>query len=112
MFNTKGIIIDGGRMKTEPWKVFSELEKELNLEPYFTEERFTKRYDGYYCYKYPDGKAKKTEYGYIGRDYMPETKGIVDTYTVHNHIVRSPDCARNCNVSAANIFYVVRAFCI
>lgn len=73
MFETKGIIIDGGRLKTEPWLVFSELEKELDLAPYFDENRFTRRNDGYYCVKLE--VAQKVETGYLGRDCMPETKG-------------------------------------
>ena len=48
MFETKGIIIDGGRLKNEPWEVFSELEKELGLEAYFNKDRFLRRSDGYY----------------------------------------------------------------
>ena len=35
----------------DSWDVFSDLEKKLNLDPYFTKFRFDKRPDGYYCVK-------------------------------------------------------------
>ena len=48
MFKEPGIIIDGGRLKTEPWEVFKELEKDLGLLPYFDRSKFTQRPDGYF----------------------------------------------------------------
>ena len=54
-------------MKTEPWKVFQDLEKKLNLEPYFTEDLFEKREDGYYCTRI----FNHTE----SLDCMPDSKG-------------------------------------
>ena len=46
------ILVDGGVFKEEPWKSLSDIERNLfpdekNL--YFTNERFYKRDDGYYC---------------------------------------------------------------
>ena len=74
MFKEPGIIIDGGRLKTEPWEVFKELEKDLGLLPYFDRSKFTQRPDGYFCVKL--GGLKKTETGYtLNQDCMPETKG-------------------------------------
>ena len=62
-----GIVLDGGKLKTEPWIVFQELEKRFGLEPYFNESLFEKREDGYYCTRI---------FGYLEPlDCMPETKG-------------------------------------
>ena len=46
------ILVDGGILKVEPWKPLADVERvlfpdEKNL--YFTEKRFHKRSDGYYC---------------------------------------------------------------
>lgn len=73
MFQTEGIIIDGGRLKTEPWLVFEELENKLGLKPYFNENRFTKRADGYYCVKLEISKRTDN----TSMDCMPATKGII-----------------------------------
>ena len=54
IFHRKGIVLDGGRIKTEPWAVFAELEKTLNLKPYFTENNFDKRGDGKYNSRFFD----------------------------------------------------------
>ena len=51
MFENPGIVINGGRMKTEPWKVFQELETKIGLTPFFTEDHFGRREDGFYCVK-------------------------------------------------------------
>ena len=48
-FQNPGVVIDGGRLKTEPWRVFQEVEQKIGLEPYFTDKHFTKREDGFYC---------------------------------------------------------------
>ena len=48
-FKNAGIVIDGGRLKTEPWNVFNEIEQKIGLEPFFTKSHFTKRDDGFYC---------------------------------------------------------------
>ena len=55
-FNFLGLIcrflfLNGGRMKTEPWKVFQELETKIGLTPFFTEDHFGRREDGFYCVK-------------------------------------------------------------
>ena len=50
-FENAGIVINGARMKTEPWKVFQEIEDKVGLTPFFTEQNFGKREDGFYCVK-------------------------------------------------------------
>ena len=50
-FENEGIVINGARMKTEPWKVFQEIEEKVGLKPFFTEQHFGKREDGFYCVK-------------------------------------------------------------
>ena len=48
-FANPGLVVDGARMKTEPWRVFQELEAKIGLRPFFTEQHFGKREDGFWC---------------------------------------------------------------
>jgi hypothetical protein len=70
-FKTKGIVLDGGRIKTEPWFVFQELENALGLNPYFSKDSFARRPDGYFCVKNEKNLQK-----FNGElDCMPASKG-------------------------------------
>ena len=57
LFANRGIVINGARMKTEPWKVFQELEQKMGLTPFFTESHFGRREDGFYCVKPGENKT-------------------------------------------------------
>ena len=53
MFGNRFILIDGERFKKEPWIALEDIERKLKLEPYFTQNRFGQREDGFYCLKSP-----------------------------------------------------------
>merc|ERR1712062_1358 len=67
IFKNSGLILDGGSLKSQPWKVMMELERFLKLDEFFNEDKFVKREDGYYCVR-----DNSTE---TGMDCMPSSKG-------------------------------------
>ena len=68
MFGQKFVLVDGESFKQKPWIAASQIERKLGLNPYFTEDRFGQREDGFYCIK-SDGPIEKLS-------CMPSSKGV------------------------------------
>ena len=52
MFKDRFIIVDGGILKLKPWQPLASIEEKLfpdEKQLFFTQKRFHKRSDGYYC---------------------------------------------------------------
>ena len=58
MFGHNFILVDGESFKTKPWIATGQIQKKLNLQNYFTEERFAQREDGFFCIK-PENPEKE-----------------------------------------------------
>ena len=68
LFGPKFILIDGNKLKTEPWIGLDKVTSVIGLERFFKPERFKQREDGFYCIKKDDSGAEL--------DCMPSTKGV------------------------------------
>ena len=68
MFGQNFILVDGENFKVRPWIATSQIERKMNLDSYFTEDRFAQREDGFYCIK-SDNPEKDLS-------CMPSYKGV------------------------------------
>ena len=61
MFKDRFIIVDGGILKLKPWQPLALIEKKLfpnEQNIFFSQNRFHKRSDGYYCLVQDIGKFR------------------------------------------------------